>query len=221
MNKYIMKITKAGYMKYISHLDMVRLFRNAFKKAGIKISYSQGFNPHPKISFALPLSLGYSSTCEILEFETNEKNDPGEMLNIMNTIMPEGIKITECAESEEAKSFAAKVAAASYEISIPADAGSGADVAGLCERFLSQKSIPALKKQKATGAVKEIDIKNMIQTMSGAGTGDKITLYVKMDSGGASNLSPELLISSFLSFSGLNAQRDMIDVKRVGLYLKS
>ena len=68
--RYVLKFTKSGYVKYISHLDLLRLFKRAFKKTGLTLKYSQGFNPHPKMGFAQPLSLGYSSICELIEYET-------------------------------------------------------------------------------------------------------------------------------------------------------
>ncbi len=61
--------SKTGRAKYISHLDLMRTFQRAFARAGISIKHTEGFNPHPFVSIALPLSVGYSSQCEILEFE--------------------------------------------------------------------------------------------------------------------------------------------------------
>ena len=72
MNRYFMIFSKTGYIKYISHLDMLRLFKRAFKRTGIALEFSHGFNPHPKMGFAQPLSLGYTSLGEYIEFETVE-----------------------------------------------------------------------------------------------------------------------------------------------------
>ena len=58
MSRYVIKFSKEGNIRYISHLDLLRLFKRSFKRVGIKLQYSQGFNPHPKMSFAQPLSLG-------------------------------------------------------------------------------------------------------------------------------------------------------------------
>ena len=60
--------SKTGRAKYISHLDLMRTFQRAFFRSGIQIRHTEGFNPHPFVSIALPLSVGYSSQCEILEF---------------------------------------------------------------------------------------------------------------------------------------------------------
>ncbi|MCL1983066.1 MAG: TIGR03936 family radical SAM-associated protein [Clostridiales bacterium] len=217
-NKYVIELSKGGYMKYISHLDMVRLFKNAFKRAGIRLVYSQGFNPHPKLSLAQPLSLGYSSTCELLEFEIAEDLPPAEILDRMNPMMPKGIELFKCRRMAEGKSYASRAVAASYEVCIPIKAGDRCDAEGLCRDFLKQESIQAFKRQKKTEIKKETDIKGMIRELHGELLNDKIILYIKSDAGNRSNLSPELFISAFVSFSGINAAREDISVKRTGLF---
>ena len=72
MFKYVMTFSKTGTICYTSHLDLMRMFKRAFKRGGIKLAYSQGFNPHPKLGFAQPLSLGYEGMKELMEFETVE-----------------------------------------------------------------------------------------------------------------------------------------------------
>ena len=60
---------KVGNARYISHLDLMRVFQRAFKRAGLPLTHTQGFNPRPSVSIALPLSLGVESRCELLDFE--------------------------------------------------------------------------------------------------------------------------------------------------------
>ena len=67
---------KTGRARYISHLDLMRTFQRAFARAGIPIKHTEGFHPHPFVSIALPLSVGYSSECEILEFGLLEGTSP-------------------------------------------------------------------------------------------------------------------------------------------------
>ena len=68
--KYVIRFQKTGVICYTSHLDIMKVFKRSFKRAGIRLAYSQGFNPHPKMGFAQPLSLGYESMDEYIEFET-------------------------------------------------------------------------------------------------------------------------------------------------------
>lgn len=75
--KYLVKFAKFGRMAYISHLDLQRLLLRALRMSGLKPAYSKGFSPHPKLSIALPLSLGFTSTCEYFEFELAEHTTLG------------------------------------------------------------------------------------------------------------------------------------------------
>ena len=88
--------SKAGRARYISHLDLMRTFQRAFSRAGIRIKHTEGFNPHPFVSIALPLSVGYSSQCEILEFELTGGAAPDEVPARLTAAMPEGIVIHQC-----------------------------------------------------------------------------------------------------------------------------
>ncbi|MDR1065692.1 MAG: TIGR03936 family radical SAM-associated protein [Oscillospiraceae bacterium] len=87
-------MSKLGAAKYISHLDFMRTARRAFIRAGIPLRYSEGFNPHPLMSFALPLSVGQESVCELLDFELAGEMPP-DALKRLAAALPEGITATE------------------------------------------------------------------------------------------------------------------------------
>ena len=101
MFKYILKFSKEGNVCYISHLDLMRLFYRAIKRSGIRLGYSKGFNPHPKISFAQPLSLGYIGLNELMEMETEEEYEADIIRQQLAELMPEGLKIKECVRSKK------------------------------------------------------------------------------------------------------------------------
>ena len=85
---------KTGSAVYISHLDLMRLFQRAFKRAGLPLTHTKGFNPRPSVSIALPLSLGVESRCELLDFDLEgEKTDNGEILPRLNAVLVEGVKV--------------------------------------------------------------------------------------------------------------------------------
>ena len=118
--KYLIKFSKDGMMKYISHLDIIRLFNRAFKRAGIELEHSQGFNPHPKLVFAQPLSLGYTSDCELAQIDTVEAFKEDMLAHMINDQMPNGISILSCKKQEkETKSIAAGITEAAYTIKLP------------------------------------------------------------------------------------------------------
>ena len=90
MARYYLVFSKNGYAVYTSHLDMQRFFKRAFARAEIELAFSNGFNPHPKMSFAQPLSLGYSSQSEYLEFQTKEQMPAEQIKSRLAEVMPEG-----------------------------------------------------------------------------------------------------------------------------------
>ncbi len=85
---------KTGNAVYISHLDLMRLFQRAFKRAGLPLTHTQGYNPRPSVSIALPLSLGVESQCELLDFDLEgELPDCGEILAKLNQSLVEGVTV--------------------------------------------------------------------------------------------------------------------------------
>lgn len=120
MYKYVLSFAKHGYIKYTSHLDMQRLFKRAFRRCGVDLAYSRGFNPHPKMGFAQPLSLGYEALAELLEFETGEPVSKRKIIDELPENLPRGIEITGFGSIlEKKKTIAAAIIAAEYEVTLP------------------------------------------------------------------------------------------------------
>lgn len=100
MDKLRLRFEKTGRAIYISHLDMMRTMQRVFLRAGVPLRYSEGFNPHPQLSIILPLSVGMSSVCELMDFRLKDEHDLASLPEILNSAMPEGIKVYEAYESE-------------------------------------------------------------------------------------------------------------------------
>lgn len=216
-NKYVLRFEKTGYSKYTSHLDLLRFFKRMLRKSGILLSYSKGFNPHPKMAFAQPLSLGYSSDFELFEFETDIPYDVNDMEERFKTFLPEGINLVYVRILDESiKSLPAACDYATYEVTFPSSVKPE-----LCDRidnYLSQEIILALKKQKKDKSIVEVNIKDKIRELSAyKNETNQLVLNMKLDSGSQSNLSPELVIQSFVKFFDLDVERYSIEVKRTGL----
>lgn len=92
---------KTGNARYISHLDLMRVFQRAFKRAGLPLTHTQGFNPRPSVSIALPLSLGVESRCELLDFDLEVPLDCGEIREKLNASLVEGVFVREVYEQGE------------------------------------------------------------------------------------------------------------------------
>ena len=91
--KVRIKFSKEGPVKFIGHLDIMRYFQKAIRRADIDIAYSMGFNPHQIMSFASPLSVGHESSGEYFDIELNSLTDTEDIKNRLNDVMTEGIKI--------------------------------------------------------------------------------------------------------------------------------
>lgn len=91
---------KTGNAAYISHLDLMRLFQRAFKRADLPLTHTKGYNPRPSVSIALPLSLGAESVCELLDFDLEGERIPSdEILNRLNPMLTEGVRVREIYDS--------------------------------------------------------------------------------------------------------------------------
>lgn len=91
--------SKTGDAVWMSHLDLMRLFQRAFKRAGMPLTHTQGFNPRPSVSIALPLSVGVESICELLDFDLEGEKIPcAEIVRKLNDVMVKGITVLECLE---------------------------------------------------------------------------------------------------------------------------
>ena len=83
---------KTGNAVYISHLDLMRLFQRAFKRAGLSLTHTHGFNPRPSVSIALPMSVGVESKCELLDFDLEGEKVPcEEILRRLNEVLVDGV----------------------------------------------------------------------------------------------------------------------------------
>jgi len=195
--KVRIRFAKRGIMKFIGHLDLVRYFQKAFRRAEIDVEYSGGFSPHQLMSFAAPLSVGLISEGEYLDIFVNQTMSSNVMLNKINHEMAEGIEILSCKQIiDETKHSNAMsiVTAADYYVSFSNEILSGFN------NFITQDSILVMKKSKKSE--KQVDIKPMIHQTEVYH--DKI--YMLLDTGSTSNLKPELVMEAFFDYCHTSRQ---------------
>lgn len=215
MNRFVIVFSKKGYIKYTSHLDLLRVFKRAFKKTGLNLKHSQGYNPHPKMGFAQPLSLGYEGRAEMIEFETADPHTTTEIMQKMIREMPEGIKLISCEKlPDKIKSLAADAESAEYKIWIPVDMSEELLKKKL-DAYMKQPEITALKRQKKTKKMEPVSIKHMIRKIDISKAGEFAMISTELDCGSKSNCSPELIISSFCDSAGIETPRYDIEVERI------
>ena len=145
MDKLRLRFEKTGRAVYISHLDLMHTMQRCFSRAGYELKYSEGFNPHPQISIALPLSVGVGSLCEIMDFRLKGDADLSELPARLTAVMPEGLRVTDCYEQVN------KIALLKYlEIrgEFEYDDRTAEQMAQELNRFFSQEAIVIEKKTK-------------------------------------------------------------------------
>ena len=197
---------KYGNMKFVSHLDMNRFMIRMVRMSGIPVWYSEGFNPHPYITFALPLSLGFESDWEAMDIRLDkDEYANAEVLSALKPLMPDGLDIFGC---DDPLMKAGDIAFADYAISFGDVFEQFYDK---LEKFLSNDVIETEKRTKK-GGLKTIDIKEFIKDFKFADDGILFTLAA----GGSNNLNPKLILDAFEKKSEVSLPP--YSVKRTALY---
>ena len=214
--KLVLEFVKTGNMIYISHLDLGRLFLRVLRMSGLRPEYSHGYNPHPKMSFALPLSLGIHSVCELLEVETECagvmgcKDGDGEAeellasgVAMMNERLPEGVRVKAWQEKPSwvPKPLASYVAAASYEFMCDGVADAPEKLAG----FFARESVVTKKWDKKKEAKQDKDIRaemlnyRIIKNMRG-----RMLAEATLSAAAGRTLNPVVFFGAFCEAAGLD-----------------
>lgn len=149
---------KTGNAVWISHLDLMRVFQRAFRRAGYLLKHTGGFNQHAYVSLALPLSVGTESHCEILDFETEQQADAAVLADALNKALPEGIRVLEVYETAAKLKYLAYLRAA---VSLEYDAGIPAQAETAIRELFRRQELFVEKKTKK--GISQVDIKPMIQ----------------------------------------------------------
>jgi len=195
MREVRLRFAKQGRLKYISHLDINRAMSRALSRAKIPLWYTEGFNPHPYMSFSLPLSLGVESLCESVDIRLIEDISNDEIKKRMNAVLPDDLKILDVYDdfrdcSEIAYSdYVFKFAFKDNETAL-----------NKIKFLLDCDEILALKKGKKgkRKIFKETNIKPFIDKYNISIRGDLIILNIRLLAGPEKNLNPSLLFDTII-----------------------
>lgn len=220
----ILRVTfnKKNYLKYLGHLDLMRLFQRSFGRANISIKHSEGFNPHPKFSIANPLSLGIESEEEYMDIDLDDKIPVAEFIGRMNKVLPQDIQIIKGAYLEKEESIASLIAWAFYEMKFDTNkVKTKIELEDMFNKWLSREEImiTRLRKKGKRKIESEENIKSFIGNLVVKHIEDnKITIDVLIRSGGNGNLRPNDFIDALNRDNNLGIELDSIMMKRLGLY---
>lgn len=214
--KVRMKFSKNGPIKFIGHLDVMRYFQKAIRRAEIDIAYSQGFSPHQIMSFAQPLGVGVESNGEYVDVELNTAVSSKDVMDKLNAVMNEGIKIESVKKLPEgAINAMASVAASKYLISIKAGYDLGVDFFSQCAKLSQKEHIYIVKKTKKSEV--EMDLKPAIFEMNV--TEDGLMMFV--DSSSSGNIKPNLVLEEVCKENGMEYNPLAFAIRRLDMYTRN
>ena len=216
MREVRLRFSKLGNLKYISHLDINRAMGRALKRAEIPLWYTEGFNPHPYMSFSLPLSLGVESLCESVDIRLIGDISNDEIKKRMNSVLPDNLKIIDVYDTFRDNSeimysdYVYKFQFLDNELAL-----------SKIKSVLDSPEIMALKKGKQgrKRVFKETDIKAFIDKYNISIRDDLIVLNIRLLAGTEKNLNPSLLFDTIIN----NVNLDFIwkNISRVSLLDKN
>lgn len=195
MREVRLRFAKEDRLKYISHLDINRAMSRALCRAKIPLWYTEGFNPHPYMSFSLPLSLGVESLCESVDLRITGDISNKEIKDRLNFVLPVGLRIVDVYDNFRDCS---EIAFSDYVYKFQFPDNDKA--VEKMKSILDSNEILALKKAKQgrKRILKETDIKQFIDKYSVSIRGDVIVLNIRLAAGPDRNLNPSLLFDTII-----------------------
>lgn len=230
MSNIRFKFLRGEEVKFISHLDLMKVFERALRRSRIPIAYSQGFNPHPQMVFGLPLSVGVTSEAEYADFEMSRDYETDEFATVLNSQLPAGLKIVEAKLKNNKRNIMASIMMAAYDILIYSKAvEEQAEMERRLDEFCAREEI-VVKKEGKNGS-KDVDIKPMIRKIGlksinsedvaerkGLSKPERIfCISALLSAGSAANLKPELLVAAL---NGAGFEISSIGINRTGLFVE-
>ncbi len=188
MRKMRVKYKKLGRGAYLSHLDTMRTLQRVIGRAEIEVKHSEGFNPHPYLSIALPLSLGYTSECEFMDIVVLNDISTEEICSRLNAAAPEGFEITEAYENG---TKVGEIGASQYIITFEYDNGIPSGAEEKIGELFNRKPLAMIKKSKS--GEKEVDLTEFIKEISVKVDENNLIIDACLCAGN-DNLNPEYIL---------------------------
>ena len=207
MSKYRIKYERNDDARFISHLDLMRTFNRALRRAKAPLEYTQGFNPHTIMTVALPLSVGITSESEYLDVTFKEDVNPDAFKDTLNNVMPSGIRVIQIRKADEEKAFK-HIETAHYTVTLKSA------MMPDCDGFMSMGEAVVVKKSKS--GEKEENILPDIHLLKCTGEAGVYTVDMRINAGSKRNLKPELVMSALEKFQSIEAED--IKIHRRAIY---
>ena len=211
--KLRIKFKKFGPIRFIGHLDVMRFFQKAIRRAGIDVTYTTGFSPHQVMSFAAPLGVGLTSNGEYMDIEVNSMESCQDVMERLNDASVPGIEVISVKVlPERAGNAMASVAAASYTVHFREGREPVADMAAVLPGFLAKEHILITKETKKGS--REVDLRPGIYRLEWA----EDAFYMLVDASSGGNIKPVQIIEALLTDCGEILQENALFITREEVY---
>ena len=205
--KVRIKFSKSGNMKFIGHLDTMRYFQKAMRRADIDIAYSTGFSPHQIMSFAAPLGVGITSEGEYLDIEVNSTDSTEKSVAALNDAMVKGFSVLDYRRlPDNAKTAMSIVTCADYTLTYREGYEIDRSLEELREAVHAFYEVPEkieiVKQTKKSEKI--IDLKQVVYDFKVLEVEGKPAFYLKVSTGSTDNIKPELVLEHFYKYLGLD-----------------
>lgn len=213
--KVRIKFTKEGPMKFVGHLDTMRYFQKAIRRAELPIAFSGGYSPHMIMSFAAPLGVGVTSTGEYFDMELTTTLPTDEISQRLNSQMVEGIHVLSARQVEDGKASKAMslVAAADYLVEFRPGKAPADGWQTKINEFLKQPEILVTKETKK--GEKQVDIRPFIYKMN---LQDNDFIFLSLASASANYTKPDAVIAAFVNWLGEKLPEFACMIRRLEVY---
>lgn len=211
------KFKKYGTVRYIGHLDVMRFFQKAIRRAQIDVVYTSGFSPHQVMAFAAPLGVGLTSNGEYMDIEVYAIDSCQNVLERLNSVSVPGIEVISVKVlPETAGNAMASVAAAAYTVRFREGREPMTDIRSALPAFLAKTQIP-IKKETKKG-IREIDIRQGIFQLSMKTANSAQTLWMLVDASSGGNIEPVQVIEALLAEHGESLKENALIITREEVY---
>lgn len=212
MYEYRLRFSKEKNLKYLSHLELMRTVERAFRRGQLLLTYSEGFHPHPKISFGPALAVGISSNDEYLDFQLLQELEPDEIKATLNKALPEGIRIIAVSQfKHHAKPLNAIINRAEYSVSLRA---APADLLKIIKWLNELMQLPEFISTRHTkDGQKIVNIRPWLHNVTTEVMGEEmLEIRFTGEIGSGGNLRPEDITGS------IPQPVEVINIARIGLW---
>lgn len=237
--------SKEEEARFLSHLDLMTAMERAFRRAGLPLAFSEGFNPHPRVSFASALAVGVTSEAEYLDVQLLEEIPADEVLQRLNKVLPCGLCVRGAVPvTKRTESLMALINLARYRVEVPFHSGDGVssastsdgalyppveDVAGMQEKINKVISdvlatTTYLVQRKSKKGLREVDIRPGIRELTGrlkeGGAESILLLEMAVQIGSDGNVKPEEVVGMIGALSPFHLGNNL-RIHRLGLYIET